>query len=143
MVAMYPLMETTMPANTGPSTNPQGRTGTKQGESTAEGLVGQATEAVRNVAESASELAQDAYETGARYVREGRDRYPEASRYISEGSRIVSRPIEHNPLVAILIAGAVGYLVGYMIHGSGWQWNRESVPDYARRRAYSDRSAWE
>jgi ElaB/YqjD/DUF883 family membrane-anchored ribosome-binding protein len=143
MVAMQPSRETTMPANTGPSTNLQGRISPNPGEGTAEGVVGQATEAVRNVAESASELAQDAYETGARYVREGRDRYPEASRYISEGSRIVSRPIEHNPLVAILIAGAVGYLVGYMIHGSGWQWNRESVPDYARRRAYSDRSAWE
>src|SRR5215204_7364730 len=86
-VAMPPSRETMMPANTGPSTNPQGRTGTKQGEGTSEGVVGQATEAVRNVAESASELAQDAYETGARYVHEGLDRYPEASRYISEGSR--------------------------------------------------------
>ena len=126
-----------------PSTNPQRGGSANQGEGTAEGVVGQATEAVRNVAESASDLARDTYETGARYVREGLDRYPGAGRSISEGSRAVSRPIEHNPLVAILIAGAVGYLVGYMIHGSGWQWNRESVPDYARRRAYSDRSAWE
>jgi hypothetical protein len=139
MVAMQPSRETTMPANTGPSTNLQGRISPNPGEGTAEGVVGQATEAVRNVAESASDLAQDTYEAGARYVREELDRYPEAGRYISEGGRAVSRPIEQNPLMAALIFGVFGYLVGYL-HGSGWQWNRESVPDYARRRAYSDQS---
>jgi hypothetical protein len=51
-------------------------------------------EAVRNVAESASELAQDTYERGARYVRDGLDRYPEAGRYIREGAQAVSRPVE-------------------------------------------------
>jgi len=101
-------------------------------------LVGQATEAARTVAEGASELARDTYETGARYVREGLDRYPEAGRYIREGSRAVSRPIEQNPLGAALLFGAICYLIAYL-HGSGWRWNRESVPDYARRRAYSDR----
>jgi len=104
-----------------------------------EGLAGQATEAVRTMAESASELARDTYETGARYVREGLDRYPETGRYLREGSQAVSRPVEQYPLVAVLLAGALGYLIGYL-YGSGWQWNRESVPDYARRRAYSDRS---
>src|SRR5215216_5936323 len=110
-----------MPANTGPSTNPQGRTGPNPGEGTSEGVVGQATEAVRNVAESASDLARDTYETGARYVREGLDRYPEAGRSISEGSRAVSRPIEQNPLLAIFAAGALGYLLAYLIHGGGFQ----------------------
>src|SRR5215210_2226366 len=121
----------------GPSTNPQGRISPYPGEGTSEGVAGQATEAVRNVAESTSDLAQDTYEAGARYVREGLDRYPEAGRYVSEGSRAVSRPVEQYPLIAVLLAGALGYLIGYL-HGSGWRWNRESVPDYARRRAYSD-----
>src|SRR5215217_4085602 len=81
--------------------------------------VGQATETVRNVAESASELAQDAYERGARYVRDGMDRYPEAGRSIREGAQAVSRPVEQYPLTALLLAGAVGYLLAYLIHGSG------------------------
>jgi hypothetical protein len=102
-------------------------------------LARQVTEAARTVAESASELARETYESSARYVREGQDRYPEAGRYIREGSRAVSRPIERYPLAAVLLFGAFGYAVGYL-HGSGWQRHRESVPDYARRRAYSDRS---
>ena len=92
---------------------------------TPEGVVGQATEAVRHVAESASELAQDTYERGARYVRDGLDRYPEAGRSISEGAQAVSRPVEQYPLTAIVIAGAVGYLLAYLIHGSGSRWGRE------------------
>src|SRR3954453_24033491 len=91
----------------GPSANPQRGGSATQGERTAEGVVGQSAEAVRNVAESASDLAQDTYERGARAVREGLDRYPEAGRYLSEGSRALSRPIEQNPLLPILAAGAV------------------------------------
>ena len=106
---------------------------------TPEGVVGQATEAVRNVAESASELAQDTYERGARYVRDGLDRYPEAGRSIREGAQAVSRPVEQHPLTAILLAGAVGYLLAYVIHGSGSRWGREDVPDYARTRDYDRR----
>ena len=117
----------------GPGPNPQGR-GSNQGPGTTEGLVDQATQAARNVAESASELAQDTYERGARYVRDGLDRYPEAGRYISEGSQAVRRPIQEYPLGAVLILGLLGYLVGYL-RGSRWHWGRESVPDYARTRA--------
>jgi hypothetical protein len=93
-------------------------------------VLGQATEAARNVAESASDLAQDTYDRGARYVREGWDRVPDVGRY-------VRHPVEENPLIAILAAGAVGYLLAYLIHGSGLQWSRESVPDYARTRRYN------
>jgi hypothetical protein len=106
-----------------------------------EGVVGHATEAVRNVAESASELAQDTYERGARYVRDGLDRYPEAGRYISEGAQAVSRPVEQYPLAALVLAGAVGYLLAYLIHGGGSRWGQDDVPDYARTRDY-DRRSW-
>ena len=42
------------------------------------------------------------------------------------------------------VAGAVGYLLAYVIHGSGfqgssWQGNRESVSDYARTRGHRRR----
>jgi hypothetical protein len=78
--------------------------------------------------------------TRARYAREGWGNLPDVDRY----GRAVSRPVEQNPLVAILAAGAVGYLLAYVIHGSGfqgssWQGNRESVPDYARKRDSSRR----
>ena len=109
------------------------------GGATPEGSVGQAAETVRNVADSASELAQDTYERGARYVRDGLSRYPEAGRYISDGTRAVSRPVEQHPLTAILVAGAVGYLLAYLIHGSGSRWGQEDVPDYARTRDYGRR----
>ena len=129
-----------MDDNRAPPARPQvGGPTNLQEVKTDESLVGQATEAARTVAEGASELARDTYETGARYVREGLDRYPEAGRYIREGSRAVSQPVEQYPLVAVLLAGALGYLLGYL-HRSGWQWSRESVPDNARRRAYSGRS---
>jgi hypothetical protein len=64
----------------------------------------------------------------------GWDSLPDADRY----SRAVSRPVEQNPLLAILAAGAVGYLLAYLIRasgfqGSGWQWNRESVPGQNER----------
>src|SRR3954447_12702985 len=107
-------MEANMAENRGPNVNTQQRGGS-QGQGTSEGLVGQATEAVRNVAESASNLAQDTYERGARYAREGWDSLPDVDRY----GRAISRPVEQNPVLAILAAGAVGYLLAYLIHGTG------------------------
>src|SRR3954463_9236443 len=59
-------------------------------------------------AESTSRLARDTYETGARYVREGLSRYPEAGRYLSEGGRAVGRPGEQDPDLASLAGGGGG-----------------------------------
>src|SRR3954467_4062392 len=89
-------------------------------------MVGQATEAVGNVAESASDFARDTYDTGARYAREAWDSLPDVDRY----SRAVSRPVEQNPFMAILAAGAVGYLLAYLVHGSGLRSIRDSMPAY-------------
>src|SRR4051794_950953 len=52
-----------------------------QDQGTSEGLVGQATETVRNVASSAADLAQNTYERGARYAREGWESLPDVGRY--------------------------------------------------------------
>lgn len=125
-----------MQGNKGPTGNPQARGNPNQTEG-AEGLVGQATEAARNVADSASDLARDTYDAGARYVR---DTLPEAGRYVSEGSRAVSRPIEENPLIAILAAGAAGYLVAYLIHGGGMNWGSDTRSGYGRSRGGRHRS---
>src|SRR4051812_46561812 len=87
-----------------PGTTAQPKVAAPASGATPEGVVEQTTETVRNVAESASELAQDTCTRSARYVRDGLDRYPEAGRYISEGTRAVSRPVEQHPLTALLIA---------------------------------------
>ena len=116
------------------NTNPQRGGSANQGQGTAEGVVGQATEAVRNVAESASDLAQDTYERGARYAREGWDSLPDADRY----GRAISRPVEQNPVLALLAAGAVGYLVAYLVHGGGLRSIRDSMPDYGGDRREHD-----
>ena len=68
--------------------------GSPQGMS--EGLYQQATDAMSNVAEGASDMWDEAYDRGARYYRE------------ADGST----------LGAALIAGFVGYALAYLIHGN-------------------------
>jgi hypothetical protein len=43
--------------------------------------------------------------------------YDDASRYVQTGSRAVVHQVEEQPLTALLIAGATGYLLAYLIHG--------------------------
>ena len=65
--------------------------------------VGQARDAVQNAAGSAQGYAQDVYNNSGDYLRQGAD--------------TVSHKVEENPLVALLIAGAVGYGLALLIHG--------------------------
>lgn len=83
----------------------------------AQAAYGQAKDAVRDYADQAGEVANRAYEQGKRYVDQGRERYPDAERYYREGSKAISRQVEESPFVAIVIAGAVGYLLAVLIHG--------------------------
>ncbi|HVL70978.1 MAG TPA: CsbD family protein [Beijerinckiaceae bacterium] len=103
----------------------------RQAEGAVENYAGQARDAVREYAGEAAAYAGEAYERGRRTVRRQWDRY-EPDRYLREGRQVVRRQVETHPLVSILIAGAVGYLLAYLIHaprgGSG-----DGVPDYARR----------
>ena len=55
------------------------------------------------------------------------------ARYMQSGSRAVAHQVEEQPLTALLIAGATGYLLAYLIHGD-YRSREEAVPDYARRR---------
>jgi len=111
-----------------PNTNPQRGGSANQGQGTSEGLIGQATEAAHNVASGASDLAQSTYEQGSRYVRDGWDSLPDVDQY--RGA--VSRPVQENPLVGIMVAGALGYLVAYLVHGSGYFSDQGGRSPYAR-----------
>ncbi|GEO18559.1 DUF883 family protein [Microvirga aerophila] len=106
-------------------------------QDTAEQLLDQVREALGDVVGSASKTAQEAYNQGERYVRQARERYPEADRYYQEGRRVVRQRVTENPWLALFIAGSIGYGLAWLIHGTkGEQRNR--VPDYARtRRGYA------
>jgi hypothetical protein len=81
------------------------------------GLVSDATSAVRNVANSASDMAGDAYEQGSRYVQNASDYLPDVGEYAGA----VRGPIVQNPLTTALVIGAIGYLAAYLIHGGGFR----------------------
>jgi uncharacterized protein YjbJ (UPF0337 family) len=61
-----------------------------------------AKDAARNVSDSASSLAADAYDRSGQYLR--------------DGNRLVARQVGDNALSALLLAGAAGYLLSYIVH---------------------------
>ena len=79
-------------------------------EGTAENLYGQAKDAVRDVADRTGALAQDA-------IQRGRENFPEAERAYRQGGDAVAQYAKESPLVAIAMAGAIGYLLAMVIHG--------------------------
>src|SRR5215204_1232397 len=74
-----------------------------------EQVLDQVREALHDVADQASGAARDVYNRGEHYARQAREQYPEAERYIREGQRAVTRRVIENPLLALFVAGAIGY----------------------------------
>jgi ElaB/YqjD/DUF883 family membrane-anchored ribosome-binding protein len=106
-------------------------------QETAEELLDQVKEALHDVAQTTSGTVREAYREGQRYMRQARNRYPEAARYYHEGGRAVRQRMVENPWPSLLVAGAVGYALAWMIHSKPFSRNRQ-VPDYARtRRGYA------
>ena len=95
-------------------TQAQGRVDAAAGA--AQAAYGQAKDAVRDYADQAYGVAERALDQGRRYVGENMERYPEAGRYVREGRQAVSRQVEESPLLAVLIAGAVGYMLALLVH---------------------------
>ncbi|WP_262269557.1 hypothetical protein [Microvirga yunnanensis] len=98
-----------------------------------EQVLDQVREALNDIAESASEAAGTVYDRGKGYVRQAGEQYPQAERYIREGQSLVGRYTTGNPLLALVVAGALGYAMAWMIHGERRNRGRH-VPDYARTR---------
>ena len=92
-----------------------------------------ATDPVRQVVEGAAQLAEKARKSGERYFEEGRRRLPEAEEYYRQGRDALSSQVKEEPLVAILVAGALGYLLAYLIHGGGTPRRRSDAPPFGRR----------
>jgi ElaB/YqjD/DUF883 family membrane-anchored ribosome-binding protein len=100
-------------------------------QDSAEQILDQVREALHDVADQASEAARDMYSRGEHYTRQAREQYPEAERYIREGQRAVTQRVAGNPLLALLMAGAIGYALAWMIHGQRRE-RDEHIPDYGR-----------
>jgi len=98
-----------------------------------EGLLRQAKEQVRNVAQRTTEAARAQYDQGRHYAHDISERYPQVERTYREGSRAVGEAVTGNPILALVVAGAVGYALAWLIHGSHRETER-TVPDYARTR---------
>jgi ElaB/YqjD/DUF883 family membrane-anchored ribosome-binding protein len=96
-----------------------------------EQLLDQVREALLDVSDSVAGAAQDAYNQGSHYVRQAREQYPEAERYIREGQRAVTHRVTGNPLLALFIAGVAGYALAWMIHGQR-KGRGTRVPDHGR-----------
>jgi ElaB/YqjD/DUF883 family membrane-anchored ribosome-binding protein len=96
-----------------------------------EHVLDQVREALNDVADQASGAAHEVYRRGEHYFRQAREQYPEAERYIDESQRVVTRRVAENPLLALFVAGAIGYALAWMIHGQ--RRTREAyMPEYGR-----------
>jgi ElaB/YqjD/DUF883 family membrane-anchored ribosome-binding protein len=100
-------------------------------QGSAEHVLDQVRDALNEVAGSASEAAGNVYSRGEHYVRQASERYPQAQRYVRESQSLVTRHTTENPLLSLIMAGAIGYALAWMIHRE--RRNQEpDVPDYGR-----------
>jgi hypothetical protein len=105
------------------------------GQPPVEDLVARAKDTARDLAGSVSDAAREAYTEGKQYVRRAKDAYPDAERYYRDGSRAVSQQVTENPLLSLLVAGALGYALAWLIHGSSRSEDNR-VPDFGRTRPH-------
>jgi len=96
-----------------------------------EQILDQVRETLYDVADQASGVARDMYSRGEHYARQAQEQSPEAERYIREGQRAVTERVAGNPLLALFMAGAIGYALAWMIHGERRE-RDEHIPDYGR-----------
>lgn len=75
----------------------------REAQGKAQDVYGQAKDKLSDVADSVTDYAGDAYDRRHEYIRGGRE--------------AVSSRVEENPLIALMIAGAVGYGLALLLHG--------------------------
>ncbi|WP_062228943.1 CsbD family protein [Aureimonas frigidaquae] len=73
----------------------------REAAGTAENLYGQGRDALREAAGEASRYASDLYEN--------------AGAYAQQGSKVVRRKVNDSPLSALLVAGVVGFVLGFSL----------------------------
>ena len=83
-------------------------------ETSAKGVVNQVAGVAQNAYGQAKDAVQQAVDAAPEFV----DRASSAGqRYYEQGNRAVAGRVGEQHLVALLIAGAVGYGLGWLLHG--------------------------
>jgi ElaB/YqjD/DUF883 family membrane-anchored ribosome-binding protein len=72
------------------------------------GLEEQPSSSFQSKAEQVTDYARDFYQRGRRYV-------PEAEHYYRQGADVISRPVQEHPVAAVLVIGALGCALGWML----------------------------
>ena len=98
------------------------------------GTMEQAKSMARNVGEQARTMANSATSTAQDLARRAREQTSAATDTLYEqgaqAGQYLTRNVNEYPLTALLVAGAIGYGLGYLIH-SGWtsetwsSWNND------------------
>ena len=132
------------------STGSDGMTGNRSGQDggQGEGTLEQAKTMARNVGEQARNIANTAGEqartiadtassTAQDLARRAREQTDTLYQQGTQASEYLTRNVNEYPLTALLVAGAIGYGLGYLIH-SGWTSEAWSGDE---RRGSNDRNA--
>ena len=104
---------------------------TQPEQNSPENILDQVRGAMNDVSEQAAGAAREVSSRGERYVRQVGDQYPDAERYVRASQRVVTHRVTENPLPALFMAGAAGYALAWLIHGSKRD-RQPDVPDHAR-----------
>jgi hypothetical protein len=85
---------------------------------TMEGTIEQAKAMARNVGEQARNMADNAGATAQDLARRAREQTDTLYRQGAQAGEYLTRNVNEYPLTALLIAGAVGYGLAYLVHSS-------------------------
>jgi ElaB/YqjD/DUF883 family membrane-anchored ribosome-binding protein len=77
--------------------------------------LGEETGSISQQASQASGIARDIYRRGQTYMEQGRRYLPEAERFYRERTQAISRPVQEHPLTALVVIGALGCALGWML----------------------------
>ena len=98
----------------------QGKAKVEELQATAGDVVQQVKTAAQDFGEQAKSAAANAGDVVQDFARQARDQVePAADKLYQQGARAgdsLVHNVEQNPLLAILIAGAIGYGLAYLIH---------------------------
>lgn len=87
-------------------------------QSVASDAIGEAGSLVRTVGDQARTLASDAGATAQDVARRARERADAMYQQGTRAGEYVARQVDAYPLTALLVAGAIGYGLAYLIHHS-------------------------
>jgi len=85
---------------------------TGNGQTQAAGRAKEAAGSVQNLYGQAKDAARDAGETAVNYAK---DAYEHSGETLPDGSRVMAKQVQDNPLGALLIAGGIGFALALLM----------------------------